>query len=66
VSSFKEEMILKSFKATGISLFNPEVILKRFTNTTPDEQESRESSASVLGREDWRKLERLVRSTVKN
>jgi hypothetical protein len=66
VSSFKEEMILKSFKATGISPFNPEVILKRFTNTTPDEQESRESSALVLGGEDWRKLERLVRSTVKN
>jgi hypothetical protein len=66
VASFKEETILKSFAATGISPFEPEVILKRFTKTSLDTQESRESSSSVLSGEDWRKMERLVRSTVKD
>ena len=66
ISSFKEETILKSFKATGISPCNPEVILKRFTETTPDKQGSRESSTSVLSGSDWRKLDRLVRSVVED
>jgi hypothetical protein len=38
----------------------PDIILKRFVNTDPEEQGSRESSASVLSRSDWRKIERLV------
>ena len=29
-ASFKRETILKAFKATGLSPFEPEVILKRF------------------------------------
>jgi hypothetical protein len=32
-ASFKEDTILRAFKATGLSLFNPEVVLKRFTLT---------------------------------
>ncbi|KAF1964495.1 hypothetical protein BU23DRAFT_412597, partial [Bimuria novae-zelandiae CBS 107.79] len=43
-----------------------EVILKRFAKTTQDEQESRESSTSVLSGSDWRKLDRLVRAAVEN
>ena len=66
VSSFKNTTILKSFEATGISPINPDVILKRFTNTTPDEQESRESSTSALSASDWRKMEQLVRVAVKD
>ncbi|KAF1964074.1 hypothetical protein BU23DRAFT_494033, partial [Bimuria novae-zelandiae CBS 107.79] len=60
------ETILKSFKATSISPFNLEVILKRFTKTTQDEQESRESSTLVLSGSNWRKLDRLVRAVVEN
>ena len=66
VSSFKEETILKSFEATGISPFNPEIILKRFTKPIQDQQGSRESSTSVLSGSDWRKLDRLVRSAVED
>jgi len=66
MSSFKEETILKSFKATGISPFDPEVILQRFNDTTLDEQVSRESSTSALSGSDWRKLDRLVRSAVED
>ncbi|KAF9732839.1 hypothetical protein PMIN01_09697 [Paraphaeosphaeria minitans] len=62
---FREsEMILKSSKATSISSFNPEVILKRFKKTTQDNnQGSRESSHSVLSGDGWRELHRLVRAT---
>ena len=65
-SSFKETTILNSFKATGISPLEPDAILKRFTNTNPDEQGSRESSTPVLSASDWRKIERLLRVVVKD
>jgi hypothetical protein len=48
MSSFKENTTINSFKATGISPLEPDIILKRFVNTDPEEQGSRESSASVL------------------
>jgi hypothetical protein len=66
VSSFKKTTILMSFEATGISPFNPDAILKRFTNTNPDEQRSRESSTSVLSGSDWTKIERLVKVAAKD
>jgi hypothetical protein len=65
-SSFKGNTIINSFKATGISPLEPDVILKRFVDTGPDEQGSRESSASVLSRSDWRKIERLVKVVAKD
>src|SRR3954468_3905912 len=62
MNSFQETTILKSFKATGISPFNPKVILQRFAI----EQDSHKSSTSEYNGEDWRKIERLVRSTVED
>ncbi|OAG00257.1 uncharacterized protein CC84DRAFT_1054094, partial [Paraphaeosphaeria sporulosa] len=53
---FEEETILKSFETTGISLFDPEVILRRFKKTTQDDnQGSRESS-----KKDAQKLRRSL------
>jgi hypothetical protein len=66
VGSFKENTIINSFKATGISSLNPDVILKRFVDTHPDEQGSRVSSASVLSGSDWKKIERLVKVVAKD
>ena len=66
MTSFKESTILNSFKATGIAPLEPDVILNRFTNNAPEEQYSRESSTSVLSAEDWRKIERFLRSAVKD
>ncbi|KAK7178401.1 hypothetical protein PSPO01_15547 [Paraphaeosphaeria sporulosa] len=64
ISSFKEETILKSFMATGLQPFNPEVILKRFERSTQDDdQGSRESPKSILSGDNWRELDRLVRAT---
>jgi hypothetical protein len=64
-SSFTEKTILKSFEATGIWPIEPGVVLKRFTKATPDEQGSRESSASRLSESDWRKMRELIRVAVK-
>ena len=65
-TSFKKSTILSSFKATGIAPFNPDVILERFRNNTPEASESGESSTSCFSGEDWRKMERLVRSEVRD
>ena len=53
--------MLDSFKATGISLFEPDIILNRFVDTDSDEQGSRDRSASVPSGSHWRRIERLVK-----
>jgi hypothetical protein len=60
-ASFKETTILKAFEATGLSPFNPEVILKRFNTTLSS---SSDSESSALSASDWRKIERLLRQVV--
>jgi hypothetical protein len=60
--SFTAANILSAFRSTEIAPFNPNVILQRFDT----EQSSRESSASALSAEDWRRLDRLVRSAVRD
>jgi hypothetical protein len=60
-TSFKETTILKAFEATGLSPFNPEVILKRFNTTSSS---SSDSESSGLSASDWRKIERLLRQVV--
>jgi hypothetical protein len=51
-ASFKESTILKAFKTTGLSPFNPEVILKRFNTNSSF---SRDSEFSALSSSNWRK-----------
>jgi hypothetical protein len=61
-ASFREKTILKAFKATGLSSFNSEVMLKRF-NTSPN---SSNSKSSVLSVSDWKKIRQLVDCIVNN
>ena len=61
-TSFKESTILKSFEATGISPPDPDPILDRFAQ----DQESGDSSSSGLSDHDWRKMDRVIRSAVKD
>jgi hypothetical protein len=62
-ASFKETTILKAFEATGLSPFNPEVILRRFnTSSNP----SSDSESSALSASNWRKTEGLLRQVVKD
>lgn len=62
-ASFKEETILKAFKATGLSPFEPEVILKRFNQPAQSGQSS-DSDSSALSASDWRKIRQLVNHAV--
>ncbi|KAL6153674.1 hypothetical protein ACJBU6_06979 [Exserohilum turcicum] len=59
-ASFKEKTILNAFKATGLSPFNPEVILQRFPISDP----MSDSDSSALSASDWRRIERLLRQVV--
>ncbi|KAF1938033.1 hypothetical protein EJ02DRAFT_324906, partial [Clathrospora elynae] len=59
-SSFRQPLILKAFESTGILPLDPDVILRRFTNISPADQSSQESSVSVLSASDWREIERLL------
>ncbi|KAF2844614.1 hypothetical protein T440DRAFT_409804 [Plenodomus tracheiphilus IPT5] len=62
-ASFKEQTILKAFEATGLSPFNPEIILQRFnTRASP----SGNSDSSALSASNWRKTEGLLREVVKD
>ena len=62
-ASFKETTILKAFEATGLSPFNPEVILERFNTDLSSSSDSESSALSALN---WRKTEGLLRQVVKD
>lgn len=66
VASFTEKTILNSFKATGISPLNADVILNRFTSSNPGTSESQGSSTSCYSGEDWLKIQSLIRSVAKD
>jgi hypothetical protein len=64
-TAFTKETILSSFKATGISPLDASVVLKKFNHYTRNSS-SRKSSESALSANDWRKIDRLVRSAVRD
>jgi hypothetical protein len=62
ITSFRKDLVLKAFSATGIWPMDPEVILKRFTPEVPkDPGEGATPSCST-----WQRMERLIRSAVKD
>jgi predicted metal-binding transcription factor (methanogenesis marker protein 9) len=66
VATFTEKLILNSFKATGISPFNADVILDRFTNDDSNTSVLSESSTSVYSGKDWLKIESLIRTVAED
>jgi hypothetical protein len=66
VASFTEKTILNSFKATGISPLNADVILNRFASNNSETSESQSSSASCYSGEDWLKIQSSIRSITKD
>lgn len=66
ITTATPQLIKRAFECTGIWPPDPSPILKRFNQETQLEQGSRESSTSVLSASDWRKIERLLRSTVRD
>jgi hypothetical protein len=65
-ASFREGAILKAFEATGLSPFEPEVILKKFNTRQPTPGSSDDSDSSALSASNWRKTEGLLRQVVKD
>ena len=59
-ASFKSETIIKAFKTTGLSPFNPQVILTRFNKKQTERPSLSESTGSVLSASDQRKIEQLL------
>ena len=66
VSTFTQGLILRSFEATGISPLQPNVILQRFAQGTPEASDSNTSSSSVYSGKDWLKIETLLRKAVRD
>ena len=62
--TFNQNNILQGFKACGLHPFNPEVVLKRFSNPEADRPSSSESSRSVLTADDWRRIQKLLRELI--
>ena len=58
-AAFKESTILQAFEATGISSFNPEVILQKFKTTAANSNRN----ALVALASDWRTIRRLINET---
>jgi hypothetical protein len=65
-ASFKDDTILKAFEATGVSPFEPDIILKRFNLNQPTQGSSSDSDSSALSASNWRKTESLIRRVVKD
>jgi flagellar biosynthesis GTPase FlhF len=65
-TAFRKETIISSFKASGISPPNPEVILQKFQQEDSKASSSDESSSSVLSGDDWLKIESIIRQEVKD
>jgi hypothetical protein len=62
-AAFKEETILKAFKATSLSPLNLEVILRRF-NRQPIQSSLSDSNSSALSTSNWRKIRQLINYAV--
>jgi hypothetical protein len=56
--------IKKAFECTGLLPFDPEKISIKFTKEMVERPSSGESSTSVLGAEDWRKIQALLKEVV--
>ena len=63
---FKLKTILKAFKVTSLSLFNPQKVLKRFNIEEQERPSLSESTILVLSALDQRKIKRLLRKVVTN
>ena len=60
-TSFSEKNVLSSFKSTGISPFNPDVILNRFINNDSDTSSNSEDDARVYEGDEWRLLNQVAK-----
>jgi hypothetical protein len=65
-TAFTRTNIDSAFRNTGLHPFNPELIIHKFSNKIDSRPSSSGSGASVIPAEDWKRLDRLVKSAVAN
>ena len=63
VMAFRKDIILSAFKNTGLSPFNPNIVVDRFRNKQRSRSPSRESSVSYYSGDEWPKIHTLIRKS---
>ena len=61
-----QKNILSGWKKVGLIPWDPQNVLKRFTTPQDDRPSSSESSTSILSAGDWKRIEKLLKKTVRN
>jgi hypothetical protein len=64
--TFTKKNISSAFRNTGLYPFNPELVIEKFTKNTGSRPSSSESGPSIIPAEDWKRLDKLVRTAVTN
>jgi hypothetical protein len=64
--TFTVKNVQSGFRSTGLHPWDPERVLKRFTEKVEERPSSSESSTSILKAEDWRRIEKLLKQTVRD
>lgn len=66
VKALSSKNIISSWRTVGIHPFNPEIVLARFSREPQSRPSTSESSRSILGAEDWRKIKKLLHDVVED
>ena len=66
VKALSSKNIISSWRIVGIHPFNPEIVLARFSREPQSRPSTSESSRSILGAEDWRKIKKLFYDVVED
>jgi len=63
---FTSKNINSAFATTGLYPFNPDIVIKKFNKKIASRPSSSESGASIIPENDWRRLEKVVKTIVNN
>ena len=63
---FTSKNINSAFVTTSLYPFNPDIVIKKFNKKIASRPSSSESGASIIPENDWRRLEKVVKTIVNN
>lgn len=64
--SFTPGNIFSGFESTGLNTFNPQRVISKFAKKDEDRPSSGSSTNTVIGAEDWKRIEKLLQAVVSN
>jgi hypothetical protein len=65
-ASFTSRNIFSGFESTGLHPFNPQRVISKFAKKDEDRPSSSSSTNTVIGAEDWKRIEKLLQAVVSN